>query len=185
MKTFDEVIDGIILREGGYVDHPSDRGGPTKFGVTETVWRSNGWKGAIRDAPVALARDIYLARYITRPKFDTVHAIHAAVGMELIDTGVLMGPAVPAVFFQRLLNAMNLRGKLFADLFVDGNIGAHTLDAFRAYLKYRGLSEGGAVMVAALNSLQGERFLDIAEHNQSQEDFIYGWIRGRVLELAA
>ena len=31
----DELIDELIEREGGYVNHPADRGGPTKFGITE------------------------------------------------------------------------------------------------------------------------------------------------------
>lgn len=29
-----ELLDNIVLREGGYVYHPADRGGPTKYGVT-------------------------------------------------------------------------------------------------------------------------------------------------------
>ena len=28
------IIKEIIRREGGYVNHPNDRGGPTKYGVT-------------------------------------------------------------------------------------------------------------------------------------------------------
>jgi lysozyme family protein len=28
------LIDGLIDREGGIVDHPADKGGPTCFGIT-------------------------------------------------------------------------------------------------------------------------------------------------------
>ena len=31
IETF---IDRIIVREGGFVDHPDDRGGPTKYGIS-------------------------------------------------------------------------------------------------------------------------------------------------------
>ena len=31
--TQDEIIDGIIEREGGYSDRAEDSGGPTKFGI--------------------------------------------------------------------------------------------------------------------------------------------------------
>ena len=34
MPTADQLIDAILRREGGFVDHPADRGGPTKFGIT-------------------------------------------------------------------------------------------------------------------------------------------------------
>lgn len=27
--NFDRIIDGILAKEKGYVDHPADRGGPT------------------------------------------------------------------------------------------------------------------------------------------------------------
>lgn len=180
---FDGVVDGIIKREGGYVDHPSDRGGPTNRGITEAVARANRWKGSMRDLPEALARTIYLGRFITVPKFDKVHAISEAVGAELIDTGVLMGPGVASMFFQQWLNGFNLRGKLYPDLFADGRIGTVTLDSFRAYMEKRG-EEAEQVMVEALNCSQGERMLHIAQGNESQEDFLYGWVRGRVLHPA-
>ena len=38
----DRIIDGLIVAEGGYVDHPADRGGPTKYGITRktlAAWR--------------------------------------------------------------------------------------------------------------------------------------------------
>ena len=43
--TIDTLIDGVIGREGGYSNHPADRGGPTRWGVTEAVARANGYRG--------------------------------------------------------------------------------------------------------------------------------------------
>ena len=31
--SVEHIIKEIIRREGGYVNHPNDRGGPTKYGV--------------------------------------------------------------------------------------------------------------------------------------------------------
>ncbi len=33
-QTDAQIIDAILRREGGFVDHPADRGGATKYGIT-------------------------------------------------------------------------------------------------------------------------------------------------------
>jgi len=43
MANIDELIEDVIEREGGYVNHPADRGGATNWGITEAV--------AITDCP--------------------------------------------------------------------------------------------------------------------------------------
>ena len=32
-----DIIETILQREGGYVDHPADKGGPTNFGITQAT----------------------------------------------------------------------------------------------------------------------------------------------------
>lgn len=180
MSAFtDKVIRDVIASEGGYVDHPSDRGGPTMLGITQAVARANGYTGDMRQMPRSLAESIYLRRYITEPKFDQVLAISEPIGSELIDTGVNMGPSRPAEFLQRWLNGFNAGGSHYADLFVDGRLGPLSLDALRKFLAWRG-PEGTTVMLKALNGVQAARYLEIAEANKSQRDFLYGWIRTRV-----
>ena len=44
----DQLIDAVIDREGGYVDHPADKGGPTRFGITQAVARAHGYAEAMR-----------------------------------------------------------------------------------------------------------------------------------------
>jgi lysozyme family protein len=177
--NFDPIIDGILAVEKGYVDHPNDRGGPTNYGITVAVARANGYQGNMRDLPIGLARSIYERRYIVEPKFDQVAAINADIATELIDTGVNMGPSRAAEFLQRWLNGFNSGGSRYAELFVDGRLGPVSLEALKAFLKWRGV-EGGKVMLKALNGVQGTRYLEITEANKSQRDFLYGWIRERV-----
>lgn len=176
------IIEGVIAREKGYVNHPNDRGGPTNFGITQAVARQNGYQGDMRDMPRSLAVQIYRNRYVVEPKFDQVVAINAAIGEELVDTGVNMGPSAAATFFQRCLNIFNYDGAPsgYADLFVDGRLGPATLGALRAYLKWRG-QRGETVMLRALNSVQGNRYIAIAEADRSQRQFTFGWFNDRVV----
>lgn len=176
--NYSKTINDIITREGGYSDRASDRGGSTNFGITQAVARANGFKGDMRDLPRATAYAIYEDRYVLAPQFDKIGLLSPDVGAELIDTGVNMGPAVASTFFQRWLNAFNARGSRYADLFVDGRIGPATIAAFSSYMRWRG-AEGSVVMVKALNGVQAARYLELAEKDQKQEDFAYGWIRTR------
>ncbi len=49
--TKDEIFAAILSREGGYVDHPDDRG-PTHWGITLTTARANGYMGICGILPV-------------------------------------------------------------------------------------------------------------------------------------
>ena len=51
MPDIIELIDELIEREGGYVNHPADRGGPTRFGITEAVARAHGYAGPMKWLP--------------------------------------------------------------------------------------------------------------------------------------
>lgn len=179
----DEVVEALIRREGGYVNHPHDRGGPTRWGITEQVARAYGYTGPMRDLPREMAKDIYFERYWSGPKFHLVAARSAPLAEELLDTGVNMGPKVASRFLQRALNVLNRGGAAYPDLQVDGDLGRMSLFALDQYLAQRGAA-GADVLLRALNALQAVRYIEIAEASPSQEAFVYGWIRERVGALA-
>ena len=52
----DRLIEEVIEREGGYVDHPADRGGPTRWGITEAVARRQGYMDDMRTCRKAMLR---------------------------------------------------------------------------------------------------------------------------------
>lgn len=178
--AIDDLIDGLIDREGGYANHPADRGGPTKFGITEAVARANGYAGAMRDLPREEAAAIYKRLYWLRPKFDQVAKRSTAVAAELFDTGANMGPAVAATFLQRALSALNRDRKDYPDLVPDGRIGPATLAALDRFLDLRGSASGESVLLRALDALQGERYLRLAERRPANEAFLYGWLANRI-----
>lgn len=173
------IIDDVIRIEGGYANNPADGGGETRYGITAAVARANGHTGPMRELPIELARRIYRNRYVIEPRFDEVAIIDEAIGIELIDTGVNMGPARAAEFLQRWLNGYNSAGR-YGDLFVDGRVGPITLDALRAFLRWRG-ADGRRVLLRGLNGVQGTRYLEITEARRSQRTFLFGWVLNRVV----
>lgn len=177
--SIDDMIEATIGKEGGYSNHPADRGGPTRWGITERVARKNGYTGDMKDLPREKAVAIYRQEYAINPGFAAVAEISSAVGEELFDTGVNMGPAVPSLWFQQILNGLNNGGKLYADIGEDGDIGPGTLAAFKAYRKARG-AEADAVMLKALNCMQGARYIDLARKRGANEAFLFGWLRTRI-----
>jgi lysozyme family protein len=181
--SVDAMLDALVGREGGYVNHPADRGGPTRWGITEQVARAYGYKGDMRSLPRETALEIYRKRYWTGPKFDQVAKRYPRVGEELLDTGVNMGQAVAAKFLQRALNVLNRGAIDYPDITVDGALGNMTLAALDGYKAKRGV-RGEAVLLKALDAQQGCRYLDIAEKSVSQETFVYGWFEHRVGALA-
>jgi lysozyme family protein len=176
----DALIDALIEREGGYVADAADAGGATRFGISEAVARANGYAGSMRALPREEAAAIYRRLYWLRPRFDEIAKRSSRVAAELFDTGVNMGPAVAVTFLQRALTALNRTGKDYPDLVPDGRIGAQTLSALDAFLKLRGKSSGEAVLLRALEALQGERYLRLAERRPANEAFLYGWLANRI-----
>jgi len=173
-----ELIEALIDREGGYVNHSGDRGGPTCFGITEAVARAQGYAGEMRQLPRAEAAAIYRRLYWLRPHFDEIATRSVKLAAELFDTGVNMGPTVAVTFVQRALTALNRNGSDYPDLTPDGRIGAATLGALDKFLKLR--RDGEVVLLRAIEALQGERYLRLAERRPANEAFLYGWLANRI-----
>lgn len=177
--TLDSLIDTVIDREGGYVDHPADRGGPTRFGITQATARADGYTGDMRALPRTRAVAIYRRRYWTESGLDRLAAHVPTLAAELFDTGINMGPLVAIGFLQRALNALNRGASDYPDITADGRIGAATLTALAAFLAHRG-AEGETVLLRAIEALQGERYLTLAERRPANEAFLYGWLANRI-----
>jgi len=175
----DSLIEEVIGREGGYSNHPADTGGATRWGVTERVARAHGYRGDMRSYPRDDAVAVYRRIYWLRPGFDRVAEHAPAVAAELFDTGVNMGPEVAAGFLQRALNALNRGASDYADIAVDRRVGPGTVAALEGFLDRRGAG-GEAVLLKAIEALQGERYLRLAEQRPANEAFLYGWLANRL-----
>lgn len=160
--TDTDLIDGVIAREGGYSDRVSDRGGPTKYGVTAATlgaWRKLG-RPATRDEVQRLelpeVRALYRQVYIIGPGFEsiTVPALRALV----VDDGILSGPTTAIETLQRVLGVRD-----------DGVLGPRTraaLDAADPVLVHVRVVKARVV-----------RYAQIVEADPTQAAFIEGWVR--------
>jgi lysozyme family protein len=174
-----DLIDEVIAREGGYSHHPADRGGPTNMGITLAVARHNGYLGDMKALPRSVAESIYRRLYWDQPGYAFVAETSGPIAAELFDTAVNMGVATATGFLQRALNALNRNQQDYPDLTVDRKIGARTLAALRAFRTLRG-SAGDKVLLKALEALQGERYVALAEQRPANEAFLYGWLANRI-----
>jgi lysozyme family protein len=177
--AIDGLIDDVIDREGDYVNHPADRGGATRWGITEAVARAQGFTGEMRILPRRKAAEIYRRTYWLAPGFDKVAARAPAIAAELFDTGVNMGTATAIGFLQRALNALNRSARDYPDIVVDRMIGPATLHAIDGLLRARG-RRAETVLLRAVEALQGERYIALAERRPAQEAFLYGWLANRI-----
>ena len=128
MQSVEQIAEGIIRREGGYVNDPDDPGGATNFGVTAHTMRRLGLDldgdGDVDASDVRMldkdrAREIFLKNYFYGPKLDRLpKPLQASV----FDMNVNAG-AQAVKLLQKLCNDIALT------VDVDGKMGPRTIKA--------------------------------------------------------
>lgn len=179
MSIKNKVINDILDREGPYSNDPSDSGGETTWGITESAARTNGYKGAMRDLPRSLAFSIMEDRYWSPLKLDIVENLSPKIAEELADSAVNVGVSKAGSWLQTALNALNDNGSAYPDMPEDGLVGSATIAALKAYLRHRG-KDGETVILRALNGLQTAHYLNLSRKRPKDERFVFGWLLNRV-----
>ncbi len=160
------MIDDVLRREGGFVNHPNDRGGPTHFGITQRrLAATRGHDVSVEDVrnmTVDEARRIYRTEYCTRPKIDQLPALVQPI---MFDMSINHGPGTAIKLLQQVLNDI---GNACS---VDGGIGGETI----ACAKAAASAEGDAL----LDKLVERRiafYEAIVAGDASQGVFLRGWL---------
>ncbi len=159
--TTEDLLDGILAREGGgqFTNAPTDRGGPTRWGITSKTlgaWRNVGRPATIAEVKAlteAEARQIYRAWYV-RP-FDLVP--FDAIKAQLADFGVTSGTLQPMKALQRALGLED-----------DGRYGPKTNSALLAY-PWRLTNN-------ALVAQRVQFYLGIVNDDAGQLPNLHGWV---------
>ena len=123
-ETLPRALTLMFGHEGGYVNAATDRGGPTKYGITHaTLAAYRGVKSVtaaqVKELTLAEAESIYRQQYWIQSGGDVL-----PVGLDYaaFDFGVNSGPARAVKTLQQVVKVT-----------ADGKVGPKTLAAVRAY----------------------------------------------------
>ena len=162
--------------EGGYVNDPTDRGGATKFGITEKTARSLGFMGQMEHLTLEEAGLMYKKAYWDPLKLDEITADFPEVAAELFATAANQGVQTAGKFLQEAINLVDA-GAGKDDLLVDGLIGLGSLGRLASI---KGDPLRSRVLLKTLNCLQAERYIEICRRDPTQRRFFRGWLDKRV-----
>jgi len=181
MDAFDYAYNKTLGHEGCYADVPEDRGGRTKYGITETTLMEAIRLGligpvGIRDLTPEQARFIYKALYWNPLKLQVIKDI--AIAAEIFDTAVNSGVKKAIIIAQLALEYLG------EPIDLDGIIGPATLNLINKWC----VKDPRALMVA-LNGIQFIHFCAIIDPHlidtiktlvrpsADQRQFARGWTR--------
>lgn len=144
---FETAFDLLIGHEGGYVYHPNDPGGETKYGISKRSYPDvDIYSLTLEDAKRIYERDFWDRLQIS--------SMPEPIRFQLFDTAVNSGPGQAVRFLQRAANVAD-----------DGIIGPMTISAVRRLSPY-----------ALLARFNGER-LDYMTRLSTWPTFGKGWAR--------
>ena len=125
-KAYCQIIPFVLSSEGGYVNHPNDPGGPTKYGIAlnynKAILKSMG-VGDVKNLTLEQAREIYYQKYWLPCKANELPDIRVAYIH--FDAAVNCGISQAAVFLSKLSKRpANYEGngknaELFLELFLE------------------------------------------------------------------
>ena len=173
MPDYRDAIKKVLQHEGGFINHPNDRGGPTNWGVTQKTFNEYMSKvtgrpyqstlDEIKSMPIGNAILIYKSLYWDKMAGDKIkkYAIAAAI----FDQAINRGTSSAVKQAQRVLKtSFN-----YPSIAEDGVMGAGTITALNTVDEAK-----------FLNSYLQESILTykkIVQNNPTQSVFLNGWLK--------
>ena len=180
-KTLPEVhalLDRLIAREGGYVEHPADPGGATKYGIS-LAWARRVGLDLDHDGDTdrddiglidrGIARTLYRLHFWAEPRLDQ---LPEALQEPVLDWAVNAGPALAIRELQKIVNGfVRTVDSGLIPLVEDGRIGPRTAETTA-----RVLAKHGASLLNAYAHARCEFYRRLVTANPANVAFIKGWL---------
>lgn len=169
-NDIDEALEYLLEEEGGWSNHPADRGGATKYGVTQTTFNSWRKKKGRRTESVANltqdeARDIYREEYWDAAGCDR---LPWPVSYITFDAAVNSGVSRAIQWTQEGLGMQ-----------ADRLVGAKTVSAAN-----RAVDSGDAAALFRILDRRVQFLARLIQKKQDQSVFLLGWWRRTMRVLA-
>lgn len=151
MTAFDFALAYVFENEGIDSNHPLDRGGKTRYGITSAVAAEHGYD--VSQITPHVAAKIYRADYW---RFDSVN--DRRVAAKIMDVCVNVGLRSGVRLVQKALGVQ-----------VDGIFGPDTATAIN--------TRNSEDVIERISKAVADYYLDIVENRPEQRTFLRGWIR--------
>jgi lysozyme family protein len=154
MADFNKAIVITLAREGGskFTDDPNDRGGATKYGISQRAYPDVD----IRNLTEQAARELYKRDYWDRIRGDDIQS--QVVAEHIFDTCVNMGVKTGSRLAQSALGIQPADGVIGSESVAEINKADPTL------------------FVSSFTIAKIARYAYICNRDKSQSKFLLGWI---------
>lgn len=155
-ERWGRIVAEILRHEGGYVNHPADKGGPTKYGITQRSYPHLDIAALTKEQ----AADIYYRNWYLPLRCDQI--TDERVALKLLDIAINMGKVPALRLFQK---ALIERGHAIQ---ATGRINDATVAAAN--------KANPDKLLEAVRHRQADRYRAIIAADPSQAVFERGWL---------
>ena len=151
MADYKIAVQKTLTHEGGYVNNPHDKGGPTKYGITQADMPGEDIQSITPDQAIA-----YYAEHYWKDLYSQIN--DQSLAEKLFDMGVLFGVKTAVKLLQISMQSV-------INVVSDGAFGPNTLAA---------VNEHGNLAVYRVVLIN--HCMDVVNRNPQDSEFLHGWL---------
>lgn len=172
---FANTVKVTLEYEGYFSDDQDDRGGATKFGISQSFLNAIKYHKKAIELTKDNAIELYYQHFWLKCNCEL---LHPGVALMLFDYAVHSGVPGACKELQRVLSY-----EPEINLAIDGIIGNKTIKALNTVIQKTG---GYETVVQGLATKRGELFFNIIKKRENQAKFYRGWFKRlwRITEIA-